>query len=99
MWSRPCGVLFVLALQSFFLGSFSIQLWSSPDAFPTGIPADCRAALSQNITCSPELVPARFVDAGAALDSVTLQQYCTTSCYDSLQVFTHRVMRYVETLS
>ena len=80
----PTSLLF--ALYCFFSLSFSIQLWSSPGALPTNIPASCRAELSKNITCSPVLVSAQFAAGGRAMDPKTAAQYCTSSCYNSLQV-------------
>lgn len=75
-----------LALSSLFLGGNCIQIWSSPGALPTAIPASCRAALSTNITCSPDLVSARFISSGRSLDNAILNQYCTPTCASSLMV-------------
>lgn len=79
------GALLFLTLQLFLGRSLSIQLWLNPGALPTTIPASCRAVLSANITCSPQLVSARFVAGGGALGPATLNDYCTASCYNSLQ--------------
>ena len=67
--------------------SLAIQLWSSPGDLPTSIPASCRAALSQNITCEPNLVSAQFVASGRALSPAVLEMYCTDSCAKSLLSF------------
>lgn len=77
---------FLLVLQCFLGHSLSIQLWPSPGALPTSIPAACRAELSKNITCSPHLVSAQFAADGRALDPKTAGQYCTSTCYNSLKV-------------
>jgi hypothetical protein len=80
-------VLRLVLIQVLLFSSVSgIQIWSSPGALPTTIPASCRAALSQNITCDPQLITATFVSAGRALDNGTATEYCTLSCYSSLQV-------------
>ena len=77
----------LLLILSCLLGfSSSIQLWSSPGALPTTIPASCRAELSKNITCSPVLISPQFVAGGRALDPKAAAQYCTPSCYNSLKV-------------
>lgn len=76
----------ILTLPFFFLPTYSIKIWASPGDLPTAIPVNCRNALSQNITCSPDLVSARSIAAGRGLDLVTLESYCTTDCYNSLQV-------------
>ncbi len=76
----------LLILQLFTLRASSVQLWSSPNALTPIVPAGCRVALSQNITCSPDLVSPQFAAGGRALDQTTLGQYCTTACYQSLQV-------------
>lgn len=73
-------------LQSFFSLSLSIQLWTSPGALPVSIPASCRAELSKNITCSPILITPQFAAGGRAMDPKTAAQYCTPTCYNSLQV-------------
>lgn len=50
------------------------------------IPVNCRNALSQDITCSPELISARSIAAGRGLDVATLNSYFIPDCYNSLQV-------------
>ncbi|CAO1604771.1 hypothetical protein XANCAGTX0491_008311 [Xanthoria calcicola] len=74
-------------LHCFYGLSQSIQLWSSPGALPTSIPASCRAELSKNITCSPILVSPQFAAGGRAMDPKTAAQYCTPTCYNSLKSF------------
>ncbi len=76
----------ILTLPFFFLPTYSIKIWASPGDLPTAIPVNCRNALSQNITCSPDLVSARSIAAGRGLDVATLESYCTTDCYNSLKV-------------
>lgn len=76
----------ILTLPFFFLPTYSIKIWASPGDLSTAIPVNCRNALSQNITCSPDLVSARSIAAGRGLDVVTLESYYTTDCYNSLQV-------------
>ena len=75
-----------LVLQCLIRLSLSIQLWPSPGALPTTIPAGCRAELSKNITCSPHLVSAQYVADGRALDPRVARQYCTSTCSNSLKV-------------
>lgn len=76
----------ILTIPLFFLPAYSIKIWASPGDLATEIPVNCRHALSQNITCSPDLVSARSIAAGRGLDVATLESYCTTDCYNSLQV-------------
>lgn len=81
-----CSTTLVVVLHCFYGLSQSIQLWSSPGALPTSIPASCRAELSKNITCSPILVSPQFAAGGRAMDPETAAQYCTPTCYNSLKV-------------
>lgn len=87
---RSCAIQFclTLTLMFFFSPAYSIKIWASPGDLPPAIPVNCRNALSQNITCSPDLVSARSIAAGRGLDVATLKIYCTTDCYNSLQVNT-----------
>lgn len=86
MWSCASQICLTLTLPLFFLPAYSIKIWASPGDLPTAIPVNCRNALSQNITCSPDLVSARSIAAGRGLDVATLKSYCTPDCYNSLQV-------------
>lgn len=86
MRSYAVQFCWTLILPFFFLSAYSIKIWASPGDLPTAIPVNCRNALSQNITCSPDLVSARSIAAGRGLDVATLNSYCTTDCYNSLQV-------------
>ncbi|ESZ90353.1 LysM domain-containing protein [Sclerotinia borealis F-4128] len=82
------NAIFYFLLQiSIFQDVSGIQIWSSPGALPTTIPASCRAVLSQNITCNPQLINAAFISAGRALDNVTATEYCTPTCYSSIKTF------------
>ncbi|KAL2060600.1 hypothetical protein VTL71DRAFT_9241 [Oculimacula yallundae] len=81
--SQTLQYLFAVAL---FNQVLSIQLWSSPGALPTTIPAGCRSALSQNITCS-QLVTPSFISAGRSLSINASKLFCTDACYTSLQAY------------
>lgn len=81
-----CYSILTLPIFFFLPTTYSIKIWASPGDLPTAIPVNCRNALSQNISCSPDLVSARSIAAGRSLDVATLGSYCTTDCYNSLQV-------------
>ncbi|KAL4805718.1 hypothetical protein BDV18DRAFT_139700 [Aspergillus unguis] len=77
----------LLTLQLSISGpSYALQLWYSPDDVPDTFPQACRVALSQNITCS-ELVSGSKVAAQQLYSTSELNEYCTTSCAESLQQF------------
>lgn len=86
MGSYASQFCLTFTLSLFCLPAYSIKIWASPGDLPTAIPVSCRNALSQNITCSPDLVSARSIAAGRGLDVITLKSYCTPDCYNSLQV-------------
>ncbi|KAI1104573.1 hypothetical protein F4804DRAFT_332111 [Jackrogersella minutella] len=72
----------------------AVQLWDSPAGIPTIVPAACRAALVQNITCDygeNNLVTAAQVVSGLALVTSEATTYCTVSCYQSLKTFKTKV--------
>lgn len=69
----------------------AVQLWPSPAAIPTSVPALCRAALVQNITCLSNLVTASDVVGGMAMSSAEAGQYCTSGCHNSLTTFQTQV--------
>ncbi|KAL1835395.1 hypothetical protein VTJ49DRAFT_6815 [Mycothermus thermophilus] len=88
-----CRSAFVagLAAVSWCQEAAAIQLWATPGDIPTSVPARCRAALVQNITCPSSLVTAPQVASGSALSDDDAVAYCTDTCYDSLKTFQSRV--------
>jgi hypothetical protein len=64
----------------------AVYIWSSPGALPTTIPASCRAALAQNLTCDGGLITGQRLESGVLPDNATLTSYCTSGCLSSLQV-------------
>lgn len=86
IWLQMCRIQVLLVFQCLVLTVSPIHLWDTPGTLPVTIPAGCRAALSANISCSPNLVTPQFAAGGGALDKKTLGVYCTTTCQQSLQV-------------
>ncbi|KAI1658124.1 hypothetical protein F4813DRAFT_388904 [Daldinia decipiens] len=86
------GLITVVVLigHLLFPAAKAVKLWTAPAAIPTNVPAACRAALVQNITCNygkNNLVTAAQAASGLALISSEAGTYCTTSCYESLKTF------------
>ena len=78
----------VLVATSLLVGNvLAIQIWPSPGAIPTTVPAACRAALVQNLTCSDYLMTAQKAADGEALVGDLAKSYCTNDWYSSLQTF------------
>ena len=77
----------LIAVSLFGQYGTAIQLWTSPDNFPTTVPAACRAALTYNITCANYLVTAQDARNGASLVGNLTTEYCTKDCQSSLQEF------------
>lgn len=61
------------------------------DEISTAVPADCRNALTYNITSANSLVTAQYAINGAALVGVAATVYCTQECHDSLQTFQQKI--------
>ncbi|KAL3477067.1 hypothetical protein BJX99DRAFT_257754 [Aspergillus californicus] len=77
----------LLTLQlSISASSYGLQLWYSVDDVPDTFPQACRIALSQNITCS-QLISGSKVAAQQLFSTSDLNEYCTSSCADSLRNF------------
>lgn len=84
-FSKACAVAFFLL--SYCVGhAESVYIWSSPGALPTKIPAACRAALSQNITCNPSLLSPNWISSNRYIEPAYLTEYCTSSCLASINV-------------
>lgn len=64
--------------------AWSIHLWDSPGDLPASVPDACRAALSQNITCS-QLVSGSKAAAQVPYSKEKLGKLCTTACSESLK--------------
>lgn len=64
-----------------------LQLFTAPGNIPAAVPAKCRAALAQNITCSPVLITGQKAANGDYLTGSDLVAYCSTGCLSSIQTF------------
>jgi hypothetical protein len=69
-----------------------IQVFAAPGSIPAAVPAKCRAALAQNITCSPVLITGQKAANGDYLTSNDLVAYCSSGCLTSIQTFQKNVL-------
>ncbi|KAL4787164.1 hypothetical protein BJX76DRAFT_29075 [Aspergillus varians] len=69
-----------------FLAS-AVKIWDTPAALGTLIPAGCRAALTTNITCPGKLITATEIVNEVPQNETFLEQYCESTCRNSLQSF------------
>ena len=79
----PVVILFSLAP---FLGT-AVQLFNTPGDIPEAVPVRCRAALAQNITCSPLLITGQKAANGDYLSGSDLTTYCSSDCNASIKKF------------
>ncbi|KAK3395031.1 LysM domain-containing protein [Podospora didyma] len=69
----------------------AVQLFLAPGDIPAAVPAKCRAALAQNITCSPLLITGQKAANGDYLTGKDLETYCSTGCSSSITTFAKNV--------
>lgn len=93
--TRGLGVLCVILP---FLAS-AVKIWDTPAALGTLIPAGCRAALTTNITCPGKLITATEIVNEVPQNETFLEQYCESTCRNSLQVLPPRAIKGQETRS
>ena len=65
----------------------AIQIWEKPGDIPSEVPARCRAALVQNITCSDFLVQPQKAAQGEAVVGEAADVYCSDQCSSSITKF------------
>ncbi|KAI9146998.1 LysM domain-containing protein [Paramyrothecium foliicola] len=77
-------------LSALTVGVAGIKLWDTPGEISSTVPAPCRVALTQNITCETLVTPAQAQN-GIHLPDTTAQEYCAKGCRDSVVNFQQRV--------
>ncbi len=65
----------------------AIQIWEKPGDIPSEVPARCRAALVQNITCSDFLLQPQKAAQGEVLVGEAADVYCSDQCSSSITKF------------